>query len=115
MTQQIDPAKLRASAEHLEGVLNEYPDSDDVQSLLGALRPLLDDAKAGRISQPIDSVSVPGAYNFGDGLYVPYRSPDVGEAYAQFTTELAGGLSEQERRILARMQAARSGASGSDA
>lgn len=105
MTQQIDPAKLRASAEHLERVLNQYPDSEDVQSLLRALRPLLDDAKAGRISQPIDSVGVPGAYNFGDGLYVPYRDPDLGHAYSRFITELQGGLTEQERRVLSKIAA----------
>lgn len=105
MTQRIDPAKLRASAEHLEWVLNQYPDSDDVQSLLQALRPLLDGAKAGQISEPIDSVQVPGAYNFGDGLYVPYRTPDLGDAYAKFITQLEGGLTEQELRILATIAA----------
>jgi hypothetical protein len=31
MTQQIDPVKLKAAAEHLEWVCQQYPDNDDVQ------------------------------------------------------------------------------------
>ena len=41
MTQIIDPIKLKAAAEHLEWVLQQYPDSEDVQSLLQALQPLM--------------------------------------------------------------------------
>jgi hypothetical protein len=112
MTQQIDPARLRAAAEHLEWVLNQYPGSDDVQSLLRALRPLLEDAKAGQITQPVERNDVPGAYNFGNGRYSPYKQPSVDDAFVAFRVELRGGLSEQERRIIAKYDAMRAGSEG---
>ena len=101
MTQAIDPIKLKAAAEHLEWVLQQYPDSEDVQGLLHALTPLIEDAKAGKVATRVESMMrVPGAYNFSDGLYVPYRTPDVGKAYALFVTELEGGVTEQEKQLL---------------
>ena len=75
MTQAIDPVKLKVSAERLELVLKQYPDSEDVQSLLRALTPLIGDAKAGRVVEPVDSMKIPGAWNFGDGRYIPYEDP----------------------------------------
>lgn len=109
MTQTIDPVKLKAAAEHLEWVLQQYPDSDDVQSLLRSLTPLIEDAKAGRTLTPMDSMDIPGAWNFGDGRYIPYKSPSVGEAYADFITEMEGGLTEQDKQQLAEMEAYRRG------
>ncbi|MCP1376343.1 hypothetical protein [Dyella lutea] len=107
MTQTIDPAKLKEAAEHLEWVLKQYPDSEDVQSLLRALKPLLDEAKAGRVLQPVDRRDIPGAYNFADGRYVDFTDPDVDDAYVGFSIEMRGGLTEQEKRINARMDAMR--------
>lgn len=101
-TRAIDPVKLKAAAEHLEWVLLQYPESEDVQSLLRALMPLIEDAKVDRVQAPVDSMmDIPGAYNFSDGRYVPYRTPDVGEAYAIFMAEMEGGLSEEEEGLLA--------------
>ncbi len=65
--------------------------------------PLLEDAKAGRITEPMDRI--PCAYNFADGMYVPYRTPDVGDAYARFSVEMEGGLTERDKQRQARMQA----------
>lgn len=107
MTQTIDPAKLKAAAEHLEWVLRQYPDSEDVQGMLHGLLPLIEDAKAGRIQEPIDRRDIPFAYNFGDGAYTFYRNPDVGGAYARFATEIKGGLTEQEKQLLADTDALR--------
>ncbi len=45
-------------------------------------------------------MKVPGAYSFSDGLYVPFRNPDVGEAYARFVTELEGGITKEEEDLL---------------
>lgn len=101
--QKIDPQKLKAAAEHLEWVLMQYPDSEDVQAMLRGLLPLIEDAKAGRIKQPVEHI--PFAYNFADGLYVPYRDPSVDGAYARFASEMRGGETEQERLLLARIQA----------
>ena len=67
MTQAIDPVKLKAAAEHLEWVLKQYPDSEDVRSLLHSFTPMIEDAKAGRVLEPVDSMKIPGAWNFGDG------------------------------------------------
>jgi len=107
MTQTIDPVKLKAAAEHLEWVLKQYPDSEDVQSLLRALTPLIEDAKTGRVSEPVDGMKIPGAWNFGDGRYTPYKNPSIGGAYADFVTEIEGGMTEQDKRRLARMDAMR--------
>jgi hypothetical protein len=107
MIQSIDPVKLKASAENLEWVLKQYPDSEDVQSLLRSLTPLIEDAKAGRVSEPVDGTKIPGSWNFGDGRYIPYKNPSIGGAYADFVIEMEGGLTEQDKRRLARMDAMR--------
>jgi hypothetical protein len=105
MTQAIDPAKLKTAAEHLEWVLRQYPDNEDVQSLLHSLTPLIEAAKAGRVLTPIDRMDIPGAWNFGDGRYIPYDKPNVDSAYVAFSTEMRGGLSEDEKEINARIDA----------
>ena len=107
MNQAIDAIKLKVAAEHLEWVLKQYPDSEDVQGLLNSLLPLIEDAKAGRILEPMDRIDIPGAYNFADGLYTPYKNPDVGDAYASFRIEMGGGLTEQDKQRHARMEAMR--------
>lgn len=104
MTQTIDPIKLKAAAEHLEWVLRQYPDSDDVQGLLRSLQPLIHAAKSGGVSSPLDRQDVPGTYNFADGLYTPYMDPSVEDAYVAFSIELRGGLTEQEKRLHERIE-----------
>ncbi|SOD55335.1 hypothetical protein [Pseudoxanthomonas wuyuanensis] len=107
MNQVIDPIKLKAAAEHLECVLRQYPDSEDIQGLLNSLLPLIEDAKANRILEPIGRTEIPGTYNFSDGLYAAYKNPDVGDAYASFGIEMGGGLTEQDKQRHARMEAMR--------
>lgn len=107
MTQRIDPVKLKAAAEHLEWVLKQYPDSEDVWGLLHSLGPLLEEAKAGRVGEPVDSVKIPGAWNFSDGRYVPYKDPGVDSAYVAFVVEMEGGLNEQEEQLNVHMDATR--------
>lgn len=109
MPQAIDPVKLKAAAEHLEWVLRQYPDSEDVQGLLSGLLPLIEDAKAGRINNPVEKI--PFAYSFSDGVYIPYSDPDVEGAYYEFAAEMRGGRSEQERRIIARVKDMTTGSS----
>lgn len=99
MTRTIDPIKLKAAAEHLEWVLRQYPEDEHVQALLEGLLPLIEEAKAQRISESLDRI--PFAYNFADGAYVPYKNPNVGDAYARFVTEMGGGESEIDDEILA--------------
>lgn len=106
MGQAIDPARLKAAAEHLEWVLQQYPDHDDARRLLHALAPLLEeDAKAGRIAAPAEHI--PCEYDFADGRYVAFEEPSVGDAYARFATEMQGGLSDRQAKRIARMDATR--------
>ena len=98
MTQTIDPVKLKAAAEHLEWTLKQYPDSEDAQSLLQALGQIIDDAKSGKILSPIDNMKIPGAWNFGNGLYISYQNPSIDSAYSDFSTEIRGGLTDEERK-----------------
>ncbi|MDO5611035.1 MAG: hypothetical protein Q4G62_09760 [Pseudomonadota bacterium] len=107
MTQTIDPIKLKAAAEYLEWVLEQYPESEDVQALLHGLLPLIEDAKAGRIMSPIRRLDIPGAYNFGNGIYTNYKNPNVEDAYVAFSREARGGLSDQEKLLLSEMQESR--------
>lgn len=107
MTQHIDAAKLRSAAEHLEWVLNQYPDSTDVKGLQDALKALIEEAKAGRVLNVMDGMRIPGAYNFADGRYIPYRNPSVGDAYARFVNEMQGGLTEEDKERIARLDAMR--------
>jgi hypothetical protein len=105
MTPTINPKELKAAAEHLEWVLRQYPNEPTVQGLLHSLLPLIEDAKAGRVAEPVGRQDIPGGYDLADGAYIPYKNPDVGEAYSLFVTEMKGGLTEQERRILDRIEA----------
>lgn len=107
MTQAIDPVKLKAAAQHLEWVLKQYPDVEDVQSLLRALTPMIEDAKSGSVLEPVGQGNIPRAWNFSDGRYISYRSPSVDSAYVTFIIEMEGGLSDEEKQLNARMDAMR--------
>lgn len=112
MTRSIDQARLREAAEHLEWALDQYRSVAHAQSLLKSLRPLIEAAKAAQLNDPIDPHDVPGAYNFGDGRYLDLVEPNVPNAYVAFTTELAGGLSDEEKEIIELMRANRAAEQG---
>jgi hypothetical protein len=103
MPQQIDPIKLKAAAEHLEWVCQQYPDNDDVQGLYRGLQTMIEEAKAGRVLVPVERV--PYWYQHADGVYIPYKEPSVGGAYSRFADEMEGGLTEQDVRIIAKLKA----------
>lgn len=105
MSESVEPIKLRAAAEHLEWVLNQYPDSDDLQSLLRALAPLMEDVKAGRVVASVVSADVPGSWNFGDGRYMSYENPNVDAAYSAFADEMGGGRSDEQNESIAELDA----------
>jgi hypothetical protein len=109
MTQTIDPVKLKAAAEKLEWACQQYPDEEAVQSLYRGLQSMIEDAKAGRILEPIpDRFDLPFRWAVSsEGLYRDFIDPDIEGAYVDFGIELEGGLSEQEKRILADMQVQR--------
>ena len=105
MTQTINPDKLKAAAEHLEWVLNQYPNETVVQGLHRALLPQIEDAKAERVLEPVSRKDIPGRYNFGDGIYRLYENPNVENAYVDFVREMRGGLTEQEKSLISDTQA----------
>ena len=105
MTKAIDPVKLKAAAEHLEWVLKQYPDNERVQGLLHGLLPLIEGAKAGRIKEPVGHI--PFGYNFADGVYIPYDNPNIEDAYYEFAAEMRGGRDEQEKQLIAKLEAMR--------
>lgn len=109
MTQKIDPAKLKAAAERLEWVCQQYPNEESVQHVLKVMQPMIDDAKAGRILEPIpDRFELPFRWAMSaEGLFCDFADPDLEGAYVDFGVELEGGLTEQEKRILADMEAQR--------
>src|SRR3546814_7424405 len=83
--------------------------SDVCSSDLHALLPMLEEAKAMMVKEPVERRSIPGGYNFGEGLYAPYGDTNVEEAYVGFSTEMRGGLTEQEKRIIGRIGTQTSG------
>lgn len=98
----IDPVKLKAAAERLEWVLRQYPNEPDVQGMLDGLLPLIEDAKAGRVLEPVDWI--PFGYNFADGRYRSYEKPSVEDAYVEFKIQMRGGLTEEEKQLNARIE-----------
>lgn len=106
MTQTIDPIALKAAAEHLEWVCQQYPTDEPVQALYRALQALIDSAKAGNIAAPLERHTIPARWAVSaEGLYRDYQTPSVEEAYTAFGIQLEGGLTEQEERILAKFAA----------
>ncbi|WP_431110199.1 hypothetical protein [Variovorax paradoxus] len=105
MTQAIDPINLKAAAEHLEWVCQQYPNVQDVQALYRGLLPLIEDAKAGRVLMPVDRQEVPGWYLMTEGIYRPYENPDIEDAYYKFRTEMGSGLTDQDEKFLAKLSA----------
>ena len=105
--QVINPARLKAAAEHLEWVLQQYPNEAVVQELYQSLLSMIEAAKAKKVFEPVDRRDIPGGYFFGDGVYRPFENPNVEDAYIDFKTEMRGGYTEQEKHQLARMEARR--------
>ena len=109
MTQKIDPIKLKAAAERLEWVCQQYPGEAAVQSLYQGLRSMIEDAKAGRVLVPVaHRQDIPSRWAVSaEGLYREYANPSIESAYVAFAIEMEGGLTEQDQRIIARMKAHR--------
>lgn len=101
MTQKIDPIKLKGAAEHLEWVCQQYPGEAAVQSLYQGLRPMIEDAKAGRVLVPIaNRHDIPSRWAVSaEGLYRDYGNPSIESAYVAFAIEMEGGLSEEDKDI----------------
>ena len=99
MTHVIDQNRLKAAAEQLEQVL-KHSDQPGVERIQEALNPLILKAKSGLISKPMDRQEIPSGRDIADGTFRDLKQPDVEEALISFSTELRGGLSERERRLI---------------
>jgi hypothetical protein len=106
MTQTIDPVKLKAAAEHLEWVCQQYPNNEDVQGLYQGLLPMIEDAKAGRVLESVDWQAVPFKREVsGERYFDGYRNPSIESAYVQFSIQMEGGQSELEKQLIAKFSA----------
>lgn len=103
MTQSFDQDQLRSAADRFQSVAAQYPDVASVQALLDALLPLLRDARAGRILEPLDPREIPGGWHLAEGTFRDLRDPNVEQAYGDLSTALQGGWSDQEKRLLAKI------------
>lgn len=85
----MDLEKIKKSACHLEVLLNKCASNDrDAASLLRVLNPLINQAKLGSISEPLEWRDIPGAYFFMEGNLIKYR--DLEDAFADFRIEITG-------------------------
>ncbi len=114
MTQQIDPVKLKAAAEHLEWVCQQYPNDEKVQGLYNGLLPMIEEAKAGRVIEPVaDRQDVPYQWAVNvEGLYDSYLQPSVRGAYVGFSTEMKGGPTDTEKEIYSYLDELRAAKNG---
>ncbi|MCD9098118.1 hypothetical protein LU699_12740 [Luteimonas fraxinea] len=102
MTKTIDRIKLGTTAEHLERVLHHHKDDPAARALLMELGDLILAAKARQISKPLDGVPCERA--FAEGVFTELTDPSVDEAYVAFSIELKGGLSDEDRRDLEKLE-----------
>ncbi|MDR6991651.1 hypothetical protein [Luteimonas sp. 3794] len=102
MTKAIDTIKLSAAAEHLERALHLHENDPAARALLVELDDVLLAAEAGQISKPLDGVPCERA--FAEGVFTHLTNPSIDEAYVAFAIELKGGLSEEDRRDLEKLE-----------
>lgn len=82
--------KLRTTALVLQRKLDQYSKLDrDVAALCSDLKPSLELAKAGSLSEPIQVGAVPGHYRFTEKNLQQYG--ELEDAYADFSIEVTGG------------------------
>lgn len=86
----MNTTKLRNTALHLQDKLEEYSKLDpEVTALYSDLKPLLELAKAGNLSEPIQVGALPGSYRFTEKNLQQYG--ELEDAYADFSIEVTGG------------------------
>ncbi|AQS83643.1 MAG: hypothetical protein ABF876_05770 [Acetobacter aceti] len=96
----MDQALIRKTAEELEFVLNKYCDVNEYAGYLkNSMMPFVDDAKAGKITKPVEWGDVPGGILFDErGLS---QFDDLEDAYANFKHEITGGMTEDRKKLFA--------------
>jgi hypothetical protein len=82
--------RLRRTALVLQHKLDQYSKIDPEAAALNSdLKPLLELAKAGNLSEPIQVGAVPGHYRFTEKNLQQYG--ELEDAYADFSMEVTGG------------------------
>lgn len=82
--------KVINTALELQHQLDEYSKIDpEAAALCSDLKPLLELAKAGHLSEPIQIGAVPGHYRFTEKNLQRYG--ELEDAYADFSIEVTGG------------------------
>ncbi|WDY57032.1 hypothetical protein [Pseudomonas sp. PSKL.D1] len=82
--------ELKKTALHLEEQLNIHSKIDPEAIALHAdLKQLLENAKTGNVTEPIEVGAVPGRYRFTERNLQQYG--ELEEAYAKFSIEITGG------------------------
>ncbi|MDE1150391.1 MAG: hypothetical protein PW843_27910 [Azospirillaceae bacterium] len=102
----MDQALIKQTSIALEDLLKIYAKNDpEAQSLFGALKPIIDDAKAGKIQSPMDWGDVPGGWFFMEGTLRKYR--DLESAFSKFQIEVTGGETPDVKAALQAIRAMR--------
>jgi hypothetical protein len=82
--------EIKKTATILEERLVAYSHKDpEAAALYSDLKPLLELAKSGKITHPLETGSVPGRFRFTEKNLQQYD--DLEEAYAKFSIEITGG------------------------
>lgn len=96
----MDQALIRKTAEDLEIVLNKYCDVDkEAGYLKNMMMPFINDAKEGKITNPVEWRKVPGDILFDEGSLRQFR--DLESAYANFKLKITGETEEERKEGLA--------------
>lgn len=94
----MDLIELKKTALRLEYQLNVHSKIDpEAIALYADLKPLLEKAKVGSISEPIAVGAVPGRYRFTERNLQQYG--ELEEAYAKFSIEITGGATPALRYL----------------
>lgn len=89
--------ELKKSAIKLESILEQYGKTvSSARKCLGHLKPYIDDAKAGRMVQPVDTI--PCGYTFHEGELRGYS--DLENAYSEFSCLARGDDIDEIERII---------------
>ncbi len=93
----MDLMMIKQYALALQEKLELYSDNEDVVELTEELQPLLEQAIAGQLVDPVDIDDMPGLMMFDDGVFEDYE--DLEDAYGDFQVAVTGaedGLDDEE-------------------
>ena len=90
----MDLMVVKQYALALQEKLELYSDNEDVVTLTELLTPLLEQAIAGDLIDPVDIDDMPGLMMFDDGVFEDFE--DLEDAYGDFQVEVTGESADDE-------------------